>query len=831
MLNIVARLIAQSSVSHGSLRSWDGIMDIQTLLYNLRQDVSCSVCSDIFTDPKQLSCLHSFCLECLTRWYGTCGGGNSIKCPKCQSLCRVPASGDLKDLPTSFYLNGLIDVLAIKECHKTGVKCGNCDKKSSEASYCFQCCIFYCEDCEQHHNFMRSNRGHRILAIKEFRDKDYEDFLKRPAFCVKPRHGKEELKFFCKNCKTAVCQTCVTLVHAGHALEHIEDEAERQKAEVVITVKTLQQILQMKQNRLMELDKDHEKLFQDSEDVKRDVQMFLDRLLAIIEAKKRAIFLEVENKTRKSFEHLTTEKCKIENEIKAIDALLEKADKLLTQSTDAEIIQLNKSLQTSFSRFSETETTSSDLEALPTRFFVENKKLLDTVNSEDIGFLEMPHQTKANQSIAEGEGLNEAVAGSEAQFTLTTRNSNARRCYDKRDLVTVEIRDERGLECVTEVRMIDAKNGQYDISYSPREQGRHSVIIKINGEHAQGSPFALLVKAREQDLSCSSRSATGTERVERSSSSSASAHFPSLEQGASSQSDALRQYQVKPVLSFGKQGSSVGMFNCPWGVAVSDADEIAVTDQLNHRVQIFDSNGNFLRSFGRQGNKEGQFNSPVGIAFGKNRSIYVSDSWNNRIQHFSWEGRYLSMFGGQGSLHNRLSNPCGLSTANSHCNDIIVADADNKVVKAFTLYGVFMRKMGGQRSFTFPLHCVQCQGYFVVSDRDEHCIKVFDGQGKLMYRFGKRGAGNGEFKSPGCLAENKSGQLLVCDSGNHRIQTFELDGKFVNSFGNKGRNLGEFNNPQSVAVLSNGGIVVSDYGNNRIQIFEGEISPPTGGVI
>ena len=153
-------------------------MDIQTLLFNLREEVSCPVCSDIFKDPKHLSCLHSFCLHCLKDWYGTCGGGNTLRCPKCQALSRVPASGDLKDLPTSFYLNGLIDVLAIKECKDTQVKCGNCEKKSSETCYCFQCSMFFCEQCVTAHNIMREKKDHRVLAIKEFKDQDYEDLLK-----------------------------------------------------------------------------------------------------------------------------------------------------------------------------------------------------------------------------------------------------------------------------------------------------------------------------------------------------------------------------------------------------------------------------------------------------------------------------------------------------------------------------------------------------------------------------------------------------------------------------------------------------------------------------
>ena len=82
-------------------------------------------------------------------------------------------------------------------------------------------------------------------------------------------------------------------------------------------------------------------------------------------------------------------------------------------------------------------------------------------------------------------------------------------------------------------------------------------------------------------------------------------------------------FQFKPVLSFGKKGSSEGMFSFSWGVAVNARDEIAVTDHNNHRVQIFNSEGNYLRSFGRHGNKEGEFQSPIGITY-HNKEIF---SW------------------------------------------------------------------------------------------------------------------------------------------------------------------------------------------------------------
>ena len=793
-------------------------MDIRTLFYNLREEVSCPVCSGIFTDPKQLSCLHSFCLECLNHWYETSGGGNAVKCPKCQTLCRVPASGDLKDLPTSFYLNGMIDVLAIKECNTTQVTCGNCDKKSSEASYCFQCCIFHCEQCLIGHNMIRLFKDHRVLAVKEFEDKDYEDVLKRPAFCSEPRHERKELEFFCENCKMAVCQTCINLKHSGHALEHIEDEAERRKTEMKNIVEAQRQNLQAKKNTVKQLDEDYAKLIQQGEYLKRNVQKFADDLFAVIEARKQIIFAAVESQTKKLFESLTTQKNKIENEIKLIESSLEKADKLLMRSNDIEVVGPNTSPETIFEGIRvQGEPVVYDPGSLPVLVFVQNQNLLDTVNSEEIGILEILQQTKGSQSIAEGKGLNETFAASETQLTLTTNSTEGRQCYNKGDRVTVEIRDQRGQECGTEVRISDNKNGQYKISYSLKEQGRHSIIIKVNGEHVRGSPYDLLVKAREQAVSSGNLSARGKNSVGHSPFPRASCNF-SPEQGACSQAILVKPFQFKPVLSFGKKGSSVGMFQRPWGVAVSDTDEIAVTDCCNHRVQIFDSGGNYLRSFGRNGSNQGDFIYPFGICFDNNRNIFVVDKDNHRIQFFNGEGKYMGIFGGKGSLDSQLSNPWGLSLdANGN---IIVADSGNKLIKIFSTGGNFVRKIGGSDSFSFPVHCVQCDEYLMVSDRNEHCIKVFSTKGEYQYKFGKQGEGDGEFNSPRCLVVTKSKHLMVCDVGNNRIQVFELNGRFVGKFGTEGSNLGEFNHPTSVTVLSNGRIVVSDYNNHRIQMFE-----------
>ena len=282
------------------------------------------------------------------------------------------------------------------------------------------------------------------------------------------------------------------------------------------------------------------------------------------------------------------------HQISVLEPSLNEADKLLKRSTTAEIVQLKKSLPTIFQDGNQTEPIvhgSSSQEAL---VFVENQKMHDIVNMEKIGFLKEANLTKPIESLVEGEGLKEGTVARKAQFNLITRNAERKQAYDKRDSVTVEInKDKQGPECVTEVRTDDNKNGIYNISYYPRVQGTFKLLVTVNGEHVSGSPFTVIVKP----------------------------------------------FHVRPVLSFGKEGSGDGMFSSPRPLAVTDRDEIVVVDNGNHRVQVFDSNGTFLRSFGHHGKNAEEFIYPNGIAIDKDEKVFVADMGNHRVQILSWEGQ------------------------------------------------------------------------------------------------------------------------------------------------------------------------------------------------
>ena len=745
-------------------------MDLQTLLHNLNEEVSCSVCMSTFTDPKILPCFHTFCLHCLNELQRTSGKHGEITCPECRRKFQVPGSGYPKDLPANFRMNSLLDVMAIQKCNVSGVKCGNCEKRSAESFYCFQCCAFWCEDCSAAHNLIKANKTHRVLAIRDFQDKDIENVLKRAVYCQKKHHEKEELKFFCKQCEVSICNTCVVTFHEGHDKVLLQDAANEKKLSLESAIESQKEkVLQMR-NLISGLQNEYIKIQGQVTHIRKSSQSFVDNLIKVVEEKKMEILKKVENKANESFERLAVQQSQVENEIQLIETSIDKTETFLKRSSNAEIMQFNTVQEEAVG--DGLRQVEDKLEDPGNFVFTANKKLIDQVSSDGVGSFCLS-KTKSNNSGAVGKGITDVTVGLEAQFVLTTRNAENEQCYEQFNSVNMEMRNDEGHDCATGVQVQDNKDGSYNISYFAKEAGTCLTSVMVNGEHVGGSPFTVQVKPR----------------------------------------------LYKPVLSFGRKGSSwsSGKFDGPWGVAVNERNEIAVTDYENNRVQIFSCDGKFIRSFGKKGVKKGEFKYPTGVAYLNNGNIVVADKFNDRLQIFTERGNYLAQIGGEEYCDHDLNNPLGLSVDSD--GNIIVADSFNKLIKIFTPSGQFLRKFGGDLLHE-PYHCIQKGEYFIVSDNGDDCINVFNTDGDFLYKFGDGGHGDGEFDEPCCLSFDKAGHLMVCDSDNDRVQVFELSGEFITEFGEYGSEMGEFSTTTSIAVLTDGRIVVTDFCNNRIHIIE-----------
>lgn len=88
-----------------------------------------------------------------------------------------------------------------------------------------------------------------------------------------------------------------------------------------------------------------------------------------------------------------------------------------------------------------------------------------------------------------------------------------------------------------------------------------------------------------------------------------------------------------------------GLFRQPTDVAWDSKGNTYISDgYVNSRVAKYDANGDWVKSWGEPGRGPGQFRLPHAIAVDAQDRVYVGDRSNRRIQVFDTEGTFLRMF-------------------------------------------------------------------------------------------------------------------------------------------------------------------------------------------
>jgi DNA-binding beta-propeller fold protein YncE len=84
-------------------------------------------------------------------------------------------------------------------------------------------------------------------------------------------------------------------------------------------------------------------------------------------------------------------------------------------------------------------------------------------------------------------------------------------------------------------------------------------------------------------------------------------------------------------------------FNLPTGLALASDGSFYVSDGYgNARVHKFTADGKLLFSWGEPGTGAGEFDTPHGVCVDKEGQVYVSDRLNHRIQVFDPNGQYIT---------------------------------------------------------------------------------------------------------------------------------------------------------------------------------------------
>jgi len=193
---------------------------------------------------------------------------------------------------------------------------------------------------------------------------------------------------------------------------------------------------------------------------------------------------------------------------------------------------------------------------------------------------------------------------------------------------------------------------------------------------------------------------------------------------------------AKKVVRFSALGDYLGgiglaeQFSRPSHITVSPSgDRIYVVDTGGvdsdmHVIHVFDGiSGELLQDIGRRGTRDGELNLPRDVELGPDGRLYVIDGGNFRVQVFETDGTFVRTFGSAGAMYGQFSRPKGIGLDGE--GNIYVSDAAFGNFQVFTNQGELLLFVGSRSEQPKPAGYMLPAGLDVDEDGRIYMVDQF----------------------------------------------------------------------------------------------------------
>jgi DNA-binding beta-propeller fold protein YncE len=118
-----------------------------------------------------------------------------------------------------------------------------------------------------------------------------------------------------------------------------------------------------------------------------------------------------------------------------------------------------------------------------------------------------------------------------------------------------------------------------------------------------------------------------------------------------------------------------------------------------------------------------------------------------------------------------------------------------------------------------PMDVAKIGQFVYVTDTNNQQVQVFDSSGTPVFKFGKKGTGEGEFQFPYGITGDKDGNIYVADLYNAKISIFSSKGKFLRYFTDENKKTDFLTSPAGLRIY-NKKLYVTDVQQNKVMVFD-----------
>ena len=715
--------------------------------------MTCGVCSKPYNDPRILSCLHSFCLQCLHHEIEKSGSQQMFQCPICEQNTSIPVGG-ASVLPQNLHLGFEVEVAGYmsKMTSNSDVACDQCAEGSSDPAvvFCCACHHFLCAFCLEHHKCNRMWSKHKIVGLDQEGARQLHATMKpRDHYCSQPNHEDNKLNFYCETCSLLVCPHCTILSHKSHSVKEISTVAKTQQIEISGALEDANEVVTKLTGAIDENKRMIEQVEISSRNAFLAINQAFEILQQTLEERKKTLLSELEAISLSKTTALTLQKEQFEKMVGDIGHYTDMASQILQTHTDHEIVALGglipTELQATLNRVQTISLTPNQHSNISVSVKTDDLVRQLSKLGEIIVFFPSPSSCTWMSTSA-------AKVGTRYHVKVQSKTSKGEEYPHGGVEVKGEMRSKTHNGAVVYGEVEDHRDGTYTITLTPQTAGPHQLLITMDGHHVQNSPNDLDVRTkRDYHTLCNAQQVIQCNRP----------YCVAIRDNGDiyvGSGDSCIYVFDQTGHTIGSSGSGDVQFSYPHGVSIK-GDVLYVADTGNHRVQKLTSSGKFLHKFGQYGSGQGQFNRPLAVIIDSNNKLIVSDHYNHRIQIFNENGGWLLTIDGNGTGNHSFQYPWGLALDPQ--GNIHVAAHGSNTIKVFTKEGVYVRMYGDPNGPTGL--AIDDEGYSLVSECWGDCLSIYDPEGNNIHTVGNQ-------ENPwGTALDPRDGSVFIADYGANTV--------------------------------------------------------------
>ena len=592
------------------------------LFKNLKKQVTCSICLDTYTEPKTISCLHTFCCECLERHARVSQRQGKFRCPECQAEINLPEGNRFDRLPNSFFHKSLLGVI----------------------------------EAEDRQAIPRQQQG------------------------TCSQHTEERVRYYCSSCEVYVCPICVTEDHRGHAFDVLEKAVQEGKKSIMSAVETIKEKANLFGAELRKLEETSEDVEMIIAIAKQEVSEATEHVITKTRQQEKQLLESLEMTRRKRIERINSAKQELESLIKIINRAAEFAENLVQRRSDRDIIQNKNKLrqkleelrgvevpkhrQATFVKFIAASqhnfklgsiqvsekpeiTVKSTLEGGDQTFQVGAEAKF---NGDKLPTCPITVQVKERKPVVVSElklrlfpgdtleRLNGIAVNTEGQLVVTDNSGHCVYVFDKngdclrktggKGSNTGEFQYPNGISFLNDNEVLIADSGNYRLQRLNIQTG---TVVKSYGKKGRKKgEFSWPIDVTVDDEERIVVTERDNNRIQ------------------------VMSKEGESIFTFGDKGPEKLLWpTC----CIPYKNMFLVSDGDNQCIKAFDQSGTFLYKFGKEGYQDGKFQTLYDLLVDSSNILLVCDFGNNQVQQFSLDGRFT------GKSITRLSKPVEITKA------------------------------------------------------------------------------------------------------------------------------------------------------------------------